>query len=370
LLAVFVDTVYYRKIQMFSWIAFGLTLFSLLIGFSEKAGFDLSLVAGINITAYLLGYFFRLQFMTHVAKTNNTASTYKYFVEEMLSIMVVILLLPLLFAIIGQGEIMLSLRAGYVSFISSGLIIPALIIGLLYAGLHIFGSRIYLDHRENTFCIPINRCVSLLAALVGAIILSVISKKQFYTNTQLISASVLILAIFVLALPTIISKLKRTGIGAKQFYIFVCPGNTGRSPMAQSICIHRIMRYLKANGNEQKMAHVQILSAGISGEEGMPMDSDAKIALQQLGVPVLEHRSHKLSLENIIGAKKIWCMSNENKQQILEKFPEAKGKVNSLDEKESIPVPHGKGLSAYLDCARKLEQVIENLIVKREIAFL
>jgi protein-tyrosine-phosphatase len=370
LMAVFVDTVYHRKIQLFSWIAFGLTLFSLLIGFSEKAGFKLSLIAGINIIAYLSGYFFRLQFMTYAAKTDNVSTTYKYFVEEMLSVMVVILFVPALFALAGWGEIMLSLRAGYLSFLSSGLLLQALLIGLLYSGLHIFGSRIYLDHRENTFCIPINRCISLTAAIAAGIILSVIFDKQFYTNTQLFSAAILIIAILVLGFPPFINYIRGINPAAKQYYIFVCPGNTGRSPMAQSICIQRIMEKLRAKGAEKKIGNIRILSAAINGEEGLPMEDNAQLALQHLGIPVLQHVSHKLSIENILQAEKIWCISAEHKQLILEKFPEANGKINCLDDIEAIPAPHGKGLSAYIDCAERLQQVIDDLIFRKEIAFI
>ncbi len=364
-LAIFVDTIYHRKIQWYSWLAFGLTLCALLIGFSQKSGFALSMAAAINIVAYLAGYFFRLQFMTYTAKTSDATSNYTYFVEEMIAAMITILVLPLLFAIINYGQIMHDLRAGYLSFFSSGFLVYTLLIGALYSCLYVFGSRIYLDQRENTFCIPINRCASLLAGVMAAIILSAIYNQQFYTTSQLMGSVVLILAIITLSTPTIMARINGTTATVQHNYIFVCPGNTGRSAMAQSICINRIKAQLIAESKQQKNIH--ILSAAINGAEGMPINNDARMALELLGVPVIAHKSQKLSATDILQADKIWCMSSAQKQLIIELFPESKTKLECLDDKAVIPVPFGKGIAAYVECAKKLEQVIDYLISKNEI---
>jgi protein-tyrosine phosphatase len=127
---------------------------------------------------------------------------------------------------------------------------------------------------------------------------------------------------------------------------------------------------LKSFRRRNATNNIHIMSAAISGEEGLPIDNDARKALEYLGVPVLDHKSQRLSVQIIARADKIWCMSSEHKQLILEKFPEAGGKVNCLDEKEGIPVPHGKGVSAYIECARKLEEIIDNLIFRKEISIL
>ncbi|MDH7448110.1 arsenate reductase/protein-tyrosine-phosphatase family protein [Aquimarina sp. 2201CG14-23] len=367
IMAPFIDKVYGRKIHWYSWLAFGLTLFSLLIVFSEKVGYNIGLIAGINIAAYLSGYFFRLQFMTYTAKSNDTSNTYRYFVEEMLSAMAAILCIPMLLAIIGQGEFMLSLRSGYTSFLSSGLLIPALLIGLLYAGLYIFGSRIYLNNRENTFCIPINRCASLLAGVTAAVILSVVFEGTFYTNTQLIGALLLLMAIGVLSAPKVIKFVRKESEIKQRVYMFICPGNTGRSPMAQTICMNKMMSRLQSKGEFTSPTNIKILSAGITAEEGVSMSEDARSALEHLQMKIIPHSSHKLSQQDISIVDKIWCMSSAHKQSILDKFPEALGKVYCLDVKDQIPVPHGRGVRAYIECALKLEKLIDGLINTKEI---
>ena len=369
LIAPLIDGVYRRKIQWYSWMAFGLTLFSLLIVFSEKAEYNLSLAAIINIGAYLSGYFFRLQFMTYAAKTEDTSSNYKFFVEELLSATLVILLVPVILALIGQGEFMLSIRAGYTTFMSSGLIIPTIIIGLLYSCLYVFGTRIYLDRRENTFCIPINRAASLLAGVCSAIILSIIFGAKFYSLTQLFGAQMLVLAIFALSTPKMIEAIRRARGIQNRTFLFVCPGNTGRSPMAQAICLDRMVSHFSANPKVNKRSRIHVLSAGINGENGAPINNDALLALEQLDIHVMPHNSHRLTRDDVEKVDHIWCMTSEHKNLILQKFPEVENKINCLDLMGTMPVPHGKGVSAYVECAKKLEEVIDSLIYKKEIQF-
>ena len=288
--------------------------------------------------------------------------------------MLAILVIPLVLALIGQGEFMLAIRSGYTSMLTSGFIVPALTIGILYSCLYIFGSRIYLNNRENTFCIPINRCASLLAGVTTAVLLSISLEGQFYTNVQLIGAIILIMAIFALSTPQLIEMLRIQLSKNQRTYVFVCPGNTGRSPMAQAICTEKMISYfdtqenMNTSGrNGKKKKNIKILSAAISGEPGIPMHSDALYALRELEYSLTNHSSKHISAMSIKSIDKIWCMSSEHKSQILEIIPEAEGKVYCLDSKNEIPVPHGKGLNAYVECAKKLEQLIDGLIKKKEI---
>ncbi|WP_461304666.1 arsenate reductase/protein-tyrosine-phosphatase family protein [Aureisphaera sp.] len=368
LMAPFIDKVYKRKIQWYSWLAFGLTLFSLLIVFSEKAAYNLSMAAGVNIIAYLSGYFFRLQFMTYSAKTKDKNSNYKFFVEEMLSAALVILILPAILALMATGGFLLQIRDGYTLFLKTGLLPVAMGIGLLYAGLYIFGSRIYLDKRENTFCIPINRAMSLQAGVVAALILTMVFETPFYSPMQITGAIFLMLAIFALSTPKIIEIIRGQPY-SQRTYMFVCPGNTGRSPMAQAICIDKMVSFLQTDSKKNKSPKVTVLSAGINTEGGRPIHENAQQALQHLGVSVLPHHSKRISNDDLDKVDKVWCMTQDHKDLILQKFPGMESKIHYLDLDGSLPVPHGKGIRAYIECAEKLEQIIDNLIRKEEIQF-
>lgn len=358
------DTFYKREVRWYSWVAFGLSFTALIMLFSEKGGYLLTLIAALNILTYLSGYFFRLRFMTGKVKVNSQAVSYKFFIEEMLAAMLVLLVVPLILALIGQGTIMLALRSGFTTFIRSSLAIPALIIGALYSCLYIFGTRIYLDHRENTFCIPINRCASLLAGVVAAFILGFLFDDSFVSNTQLISASVLILSILFLSYP-VFSK-KEQDLYAftppERNFVFVCSSNTSRSPMAQAICIDEMTKLLRRRGIDFSNANMNVWSAGLTANQGAPLSNNAKLALNKLKIPVIAHASKNLDTQDIEKADTIFCMSENQKQEIIKVFPLAKNKVTCLNEEIGIANPAGGDLKSYLDCAQQIKGVIKEKV--------
>ena len=359
-LAPLIDKAYGRKVHWYSWAALALSMTALLIIFMEKGGFTLTFIAGLNIAAYLSGYFFRLQFMTYIAKTEDKQVNYQFFVEEMLVAAYAIVVLPATLAILGfaiSGSILFDLQQGFTSFISSSMALPALLIGSLYACLYIFGSRIYLDHRENTFCIPVNRCASLLAGVVAAFILSAFFEGIFVSSTQLLSSGILITAILFLSVPFFQKSIGKTSLPSK-VYLFVCPGNTGRSPMAQAICIAHLKGLLLQQGRSWDEDFIKVKSAGLSVKAGAPMSPNAQVALEKLGVERHEHQAANLNVSMVKEATEIFCMSEEHRQQIIEKFPLAKDKVNCLDPVDNIIIPHGRGAEAYHECATYLKNLI------------
>jgi len=346
------DTVFKRKVHWYSWAAFGLSLLALWVLFSEKGGYTLTLIAILNIGVYLSSYFFRLHFMTKVAKTDSFEASYTYFVEEMLVAMAVILFAPCILAGIGQGSMMLSLRAGYTDFMMGSLALPALIIGIFYAFLYIFGTRIYLDKRENTFCIPINRCASLLAGVVASLLLGVIFQSSFVSATQLGSAAILIGAICFLAYPAFFTKK----LVAFRCYLFVCNHNTTRSPIAAAICLDMYKQLLQGKGLTFSHNQVMVWSAGVQVEQEAPITELAKITLEHMQITPLKHMSTILTETDMGAADKIWCMSKQVYDELLDMYPEAEDTLEYL----SIPNPTGLGLASHITFATQLKGILHD----------
>jgi protein-tyrosine-phosphatase len=369
LMAPIVDIGYKRKVHWYSVVSLILSLCALLLIFSEKGGYTLSIIAGINIGCYLLGYVFRLQFMTKIAKDGDKETNYKFFAEEMYIAMYTIVLLPTIWAIVGFGEIGADLYSGFVDFTMTPLVFPALAIGALYACLYVFGSRIYLNHRENTFCIPINRCASLLSGVVASLILGLITGSSFVSNTQLLSVGILGVATMFLAYPAFAKILgwqtSSLDIASYKSYLFVCPGNTGRSPMAESICRHRINEILeKENISSSK---VEVFSAGIRPQVGQPISNGAKNALEELNIYSLDHQSRQLNNDMIRKANVIFCMTESHRKDVIKIFPAATLKVICIDPSNAVPIPHGQDLSTYRNCAEVLDNLIVNALESKII---
>jgi hypothetical protein len=218
ILAPVVDTLLGRGVRAASWIALGLSFAALTIAFAEVGGYQMTLVAGLNIAAYLLGYCVRIPNMTGIAKSPDPAINARYFHEETLVAAMALTGVPALCLLIGDGPILAELRAGFTTFFADPLVIPALLIGVLYACLYMFGTGIYLDHRENTYCIPLNRCSSLLSGVVASFGLTWFLGWKPPSGYQIAAAVVILaaLAFFgVRSVNPILRPVLRSGHGRK-----------------------------------------------------------------------------------------------------------------------------------------------------------
>ena len=199
ILAPIVDFFFGRRVRWFSWIALALSFAALLLALSDVQNYHMTVVAGLNITGYLAGYLLRLPCMNKLAKSQEENITYRYLVEEMTVASFVLVTIPAILAVIGEGSMMLELRAGFTGLFSSAITLHGLMIGALYAGLYLFGTLIYLDARENTFCVPLNRGSSLLAGIFATYVLASLFTENLPSTAQLIASNLIIAALLFLS---------------------------------------------------------------------------------------------------------------------------------------------------------------------------
>jgi protein-tyrosine-phosphatase len=83
--------------------------------------------------------------------------------------------------------------------------------------------------------------------------------------------------------------------------LFVCTGNTCRSPMAEGIAAAELAR--------RGWSHVAVGSAGTGAEEGSPAADHAVAALARRGVDLTTHRSRLLTRELVEWADVVLAMS-------------------------------------------------------------
>ncbi|MRG97428.1 hypothetical protein [Polyangium spumosum] len=202
-LAPFVDVLSGRRVRIVSWVALGLSLASLVVSLGTGASYELTLIAAIDVAAYLASYFFRLRFMSKLAKSDDPDVMLRYFVEEQMIATPVVVLTLAVGALIGKGAALEALRSGFVSLGSAGALLPAIGIGLLSQGTGIFGALILLDGRENAFCVPVNRASSVLAGVLASATLALLGLGRATPMSELAGAGLVLLAIVVLAWPTI-----------------------------------------------------------------------------------------------------------------------------------------------------------------------
>ena len=205
-IAPLVDALSGRLVRWFSWTALALALAALLVAFAERMSFQLSLLAGLDVGAYLLSYFVRLRFMSRLAKSDSSAATQRYFAEEQMVATPALILALALVAWWGGGEAALQVRAGFTTFFHRGVTLVAFGVGILSLGTGIFGALILLDKRENTFCVPVTRASSVLAGLVATLALHFAFGARMPSVHEWAGAFLLIGAILVLSLPGVLKS--------------------------------------------------------------------------------------------------------------------------------------------------------------------
>ncbi|KYG28565.1 low molecular weight protein arginine phosphatase [Priestia endophytica] len=136
--------------------------------------------------------------------------------------------------------------------------------------------------------------------------------------------------------------------------LFVCTGNTCRSPMASALL------------KERKDFEVQ--SAGIFAGKGMPISAAASQALLERGIEH-NHRSQPFTSELAEWADYIFTMTNQHKQLIVSQHPSAAKKTFTLHEFSTSSVgdvqdPYGGDLSIYRETLGELDELIRQLILK------
>src|SRR5215208_1421901 len=78
IIAPVVDHIVGRRVRWFSWTAMLVSLAAVLVVLSDASSYILTIAAVIDISAYLAAYFFKLQFMSRLAKTEDRAATLRY----------------------------------------------------------------------------------------------------------------------------------------------------------------------------------------------------------------------------------------------------------------------------------------------------
>ncbi len=140
--------------------------------------------------------------------------------------------------------------------------------------------------------------------------------------------------------------------------VFVCTGNTCRSPMAAGIARHVLAERHGVRESELPSVGVEALSAGVFATDGAPASPEAVRAARTYGADISRHRSRRLTAELIHRADVVFCMTEAHVDAVLRIAPEAQGKVRRLGS-EDVDDPIGGGLPEYQRIAAQIRQALD-----------
>lgn len=357
ILSPMVDSARKRKVSAPAWAALIFSLIAVSVALGDVNSYHLTLATVLSLLTYLTGYVGRFEIMSRVAKTGVRETDRRYFVEEHAAAPVFLVAILAAGALAGQPE----LRAGFTTFLATPAAWAAAGIGVAYEVLFVFGTLIYLDRRVYTWCVPANRCASLLSGLVASYALAGLAGLPVPGNAQLLALVFIVTAIASLSHPAA-AAWWRERAGATRRVLFVCGGNTSRSPMAEVIA----RTHAEQAGNTAR--GVRFASAGVSpARHGAPLAPAARAALADLGIrrvpgPVhpRRHRARPVTPQLCRDSSVIYCMTHAHRDAVLALAPDAESRTLCLDPHGDVPNPEGQPPEVYRQCAHRIQELVRS----------
>lgn len=154
----------------------------------------------------------------------------------------------------------------------------------------------------------------------------------------------------------------------KRYYIlFVCSGNTCRSPLAEAL--------MKSALEKRAIPNVAVSSAGFSTAEGLKAAENSRRVAGELGASLAGFRSSPVTARRIALADLVLTMEARHRERILDRWPGAGEKVHVITEfsgsgRHGIADPVGGPLEAYRKCGMALKDEVKKIVprVKKLVA--
>ena len=141
--------------------------------------------------------------------------------------------------------------------------------------------------------------------------------------------------------------------------LFVCTGNTCRSPMAEALCRKYFADKYKCDLDAVSSLGYTIGSAGVAAFEAMPASCHALQVSRQRGTPLDNHRSRGLTEAMVRQADLIFVMNQAHLNAVTDAVADAAGKSYLLDASGAIADPAGYDFGVYCACAEQIERCIQ-----------
>ena len=146
--------------------------------------------------------------------------------------------------------------------------------------------------------------------------------------------------------------------------LFVCSGNTCRSPMAEALFTEQFEKQKNLSGY-----HPVARSAGICALDGSPASREAVKVMAEMGIDIRDHRAQQLNDDLIQWADLILTMTEAHYREIISQYGVPKEKIYTLanfsgSKQANVIDPFGSGIETYRQCARQIQDMIGEIIKK------
>lgn len=150
--------------------------------------------------------------------------------------------------------------------------------------------------------------------------------------------------------------------------LFICTGNTCRSPMAEAI----MLDYLEKTNQTDK---VNVKSAGLYTTDGIKTSAGTRFALLAHAID-FDGESTQITEELLDWSDIILTMTESHKEALIAFNPERRKKVHTLksyvygsltEEERDITDPYGQSETVYLNTFDEMQAAIERFLKQNNL---
>lgn len=147
--------------------------------------------------------------------------------------------------------------------------------------------------------------------------------------------------------------------------VFVCTGNTCRSPMAEIVFKKLLADKLGCDINDLYDKGFDIRSGGLAAYDGMKASPNATTVVQKLGVSLEDHQSRYVDLDLIKHSDTVLVMTKNHLAIFQDRFQDQHLPVSMLSFSGSdISDPFGGDEKVYSQCLSEIEENLKHLVFK------
>lgn len=151
--------------------------------------------------------------------------------------------------------------------------------------------------------------------------------------------------------------------------LFVCTGNTCRSPMAEAMFRGMLAEHLGCSLDEVHERGWTVGSAGVGAAEGERAATNAQVVMRERGFDIGGHRSRYASPEVVGEADVVVALSGSHLRALEGSSPGSAGNLRLLDP-SGVPDPIGGSLEVYRRCADhihgRLSELLQDVVASED----
>ena len=149
---------------------------------------------------------------------------------------------------------------------------------------------------------------------------------------------------------------------AARIVLFVCTGNTCRSPLAEGLAKKLLADRFGCNQEELPARGFWMLSAGVAAYGGGPASPESADVAAEFGADLLAHRSRPVNPQLLLAADDVIAMTRGHASALAAQFPGIGPQPRLLCGDDDLDDPIGASLDVYRDCAKTILNNLERFL--------